>query len=260
MVSQALAHTPETQENARLKNLEAQLEKKKAEVAAATAGDEQGEIVPAVESAKQELASLRRERDELSNVAGVAGQLSMLRRDADDKQEAASKSFEACGPRIAALFGAEVRGACFDARLKPLTAIIWQACDLKSFGDKIQSLLRTLQASGTAKEGEVRSQLNKVAALDSRATDSRTLASRLRDSLDAKRGNLVQGILQGAAWDSFEVRVFTHPSTCGFLIASPSLPGATWLVHEAAGGWDQGAGGDLRLENHHRLGDWQGAG
>ena len=96
-----------TEETARLKEVESQLEKKKAETAAASAGDELGDLVRAMDQVKHELATLRRERDELSTMAGVAGQLSLTRRDADEKEENAGKTFEACKPRLAALFGEE---------------------------------------------------------------------------------------------------------------------------------------------------------
>ena len=67
------------------------------------------EVNKSVESLKRELAALRRERDELSTVAGVAGQMALLRRDADDKDDGAQKVYTACKSRLDELFGAEVR-------------------------------------------------------------------------------------------------------------------------------------------------------
>ena len=143
---------------------------------------------------------------------------------------------------------------------QPLTTSRWQACDMKSFGDKIQSMMSTLEAAGSAKEAAVRKQLGLAAALEGRVSDARALATRLRESLQVKRANLVAGILEGAAWDSFEVRAppLLLPSR-GSLSTSLRPPGATRHVHEAAGGGHQDAGGDLRLEDHHRHGHWEGA-
>jgi hypothetical protein len=57
---------------------------------------------------KSALAALRRERDELSSMAGIAGKVQLLQRDADEKRDAAGQLYAKCMPRMQVLFGAEV--------------------------------------------------------------------------------------------------------------------------------------------------------
>jgi hypothetical protein len=60
---------------------------------------------------KAALSVARRERDELSSMAGVAGKVQLLQRDADEKRDTARQLYTKCQPRLQELFGEEVRGA-----------------------------------------------------------------------------------------------------------------------------------------------------
>lgn len=97
--------------------------KKRADGSAAASSDELVEYGKSMDSAKRELAALRRQRDELSTVAGVSGQVALLRRDASDKDDLARRAFDVCKPRLAAHFGSEVRSW----RLRTAELCIWLA-------------------------------------------------------------------------------------------------------------------------------------
>lgn len=185
--------------------MEALLEKKRAEAVASPVVDELAENGKSLESVKRELAALRRQRDELSTVAGVSGQVTLLRRDAADKEDAAAKAFATITPLLADLFGAEAR-ALFCSPSRALMHQSLQVIDQKSMGAKVSGLLRECEKTLSALEAELRKQQNLVASLEGRTTDARALAARQRESLKAKRDHLVNSVLNGAGLDTFQVR------------------------------------------------------
>ena len=97
------------EETARLKELEAALEKRRADGAASTLPGDLAEVNKEIDSLKRLLSTMRRERDDLSAMASTAGQVALLQRDGQDKEEAAEKLFGACRQRVLDLFGEEAR-------------------------------------------------------------------------------------------------------------------------------------------------------
>ncbi len=85
------------------------MDKKKADLAANKYDASLAELNRTIGELKSQLSVLRRERDELSSMAAVAGKVQLLNRDADEKNAAATSLFEKCQPRLKALYGAEVR-------------------------------------------------------------------------------------------------------------------------------------------------------
>ncbi len=103
----------------------AKLEKKRADVAASKYEANLAEMNRGIAELKSALTALRRERDDLSSMAGIAGKVQLLQRDADEKRDAAGQLYTKCMPRMQAVFGAEVCAvapcACSDMRASRCT-------------------------------------------------------------------------------------------------------------------------------------------
>jgi hypothetical protein len=99
----------------------AKLEKKRADVAASKYEANLSEMNRGIAELKSALTALRRERDDLSSMAGIAGKVQLLQRDADEKRDAAGQLYTKCMPRMQAVFGAEVcaRARCGTCRSPP---------------------------------------------------------------------------------------------------------------------------------------------
>ena len=99
------------QDNERLEEELAKLEKKRSDLAGARYEASIAELNKGIADMKAALSVARRERDELSSMAGVAGKVQLLQRDADEKREAAQAVYAKCTPRLQELFGDEARGS-----------------------------------------------------------------------------------------------------------------------------------------------------
>jgi hypothetical protein len=93
------------EEEQALKNVEGRLEAKKAELAASAVPAQVTTSTQALESIKAELASLRRDRDELSTAAGEAAKVALYRTGAKDMEDSAQKVYDEHLSSLEMLFG-----------------------------------------------------------------------------------------------------------------------------------------------------------
>ena len=85
------------------------LEKRRADVAALKFDEKIKELNAAIQAQKAELVIAKRERDDLSSMAGIAGQATLLERDAKEKSDSSKTLYEQCTPQLQALFGDQAR-------------------------------------------------------------------------------------------------------------------------------------------------------
>ena len=110
------------EEEQALKNVEGRLEAKKAELAASAVPAQVTASTQALESIKAELASLRRDRDELSTAAGEAAKVALYRTGAKEMEDSAQKVYDEHLSSLEMLFGsaAQVRGTTLCVCFSPL--------------------------------------------------------------------------------------------------------------------------------------------
>jgi DNA repair protein RAD50 len=137
---------------------------------------------------KATLSVMRRERDALSSMAGLAGQVQLLERDAEEKRQAGSQLYAKCQPALVALFAEDVPAA-------------------EAMKAKLQSVIREQEQAATAGEANLRKQRNTVAAFDARITDATAALARLRDEAKAKREAVVADVLDGSPLETFQERL-----------------------------------------------------
>lgn len=176
-----------------MKDVSSRLDDKRAQSTAAAYDTALQASTAKINTMKQELTRLRRERDMLSSSAGLAGQVQLLQRDADEKRDAASRLYDKCKPRLQLLCGGE---------LPPPNAM----------KDRLQAVVREHEHAVTARDAELLKQRNAVAALDARMADATGNVARLTEELKVKREEVVASVLDGGDIGNFQVRLLVSMS------------------------------------------------
>lgn len=183
-------------QEARVADAASKLEKKRADPSSAAAEKELADVGKTLMRLKASLSSLRRERDELSSMAGISGQMQLLNRDAQDKEDAAAAVYAKLGARLQQLFG--------DAAIP----------DPKQAAAKLAALIKEEERALAGVEGELRKQRNAAAALEGRHADARSRLTRLRDTAKSKRDLVVGSVLDGAPLETFPDKLTRCEKSC----------------------------------------------
>ena len=205
---------PRAQDNERLEAELAKLEKKRSDLAGARYEASIAELNKGISDTKAALSVARRERDELSSMAGVAGKVQLLQRDADEKREAAQAVYAKCTPRLQELFGDEARRsgrmarahAMHCTRLTPLRRARAQLPDADGLKARLAAFTAQQEAAAAAREAALRKQRDAVAVLTARVTDAGATLARLKEEERAKREEVVAQVLDGGPLDAFQAR------------------------------------------------------